>query len=286
MTSILGMEINRKDAIISFGLFLVSIFAFAYAFEFGFMYDDWVIYRRAALNILNGRTPYSGVQAGFFNPPWVAITLIPFSIFPFEIGAGLMAASTLVIVILLCRRYNLSLLQTGLMASSPMVIYTIQHSQIDAIVLAGVFLPVSWWPVVAVSKPQVAIALGFHALKKEYLVPAIKVTFLVVGLSILLFGFWPGDMFGGLELISNMDWNMWLNFWPKPFWFGTALILMGISKNDERFFLAASPMMFPYAAFSSFLGLWIVIHSELEDWQSILFFIVSWVVTFPLELGL
>ena len=42
---------------------------------------DWHgAFRPAALEILHGRSPYNA--DGFFNPPWTAIFLVPFAIFP------------------------------------------------------------------------------------------------------------------------------------------------------------------------------------------------------------
>ena len=263
---------------------MVCVFCAAlFAAAPGRIYDDWRIYRNAAQAIVHGEALYTP-NSGYFNPPWMALILIPFSFFPYRIGAGLLSTATLIVLLLISRRYNFSIFKTILLVASPVSFYTIIHTQIDALVLAGVLLPAAWWPIAALSKPQVAFGLGFYALQKEHIKSAVLIAAAVLGVSFLVFGFWPQDV---LQTVSVADapWNVWLNFWPRAFPLGVILVMLGMKHKDERLLLASSPFLLPYAAISSFLGPWVAAHTELEDWQAGLIFLIGWVVFIIIDPG-
>jgi hypothetical protein len=259
-------------------IFLIAFLICSYAISLvpGELYDDWRIYRHAAQNVLRGETPYFE-NTGYFNPPWVAILLIPFSLVPFRIGAGMLSTTTISIVISICLKYKFSKIKVILIAVSPIVFYIIIHSQIDALVLAGIFLPVSWWPLVAISKPQIAIALGAHALNKATIKSSIIILTVVLGVSFMIFGFWPSHSMNNSPEILNAPWNMWHDIWPLYFPIGLTFVLLGIQQNKVDWLIVASPFLFPYAAYSSFLGIWIILHKKINNWQTVILWAASWI---------
>jgi len=259
-------------------IFLIAFLICGYAISLvpGELYDDWRIYRHAAQNILRGETPYFE-NTGYFNPPWVAMLLIPFSLVPFRIGAGLLGVTTLFIVISLCLKYEFNRIKVILIAVSPIVIYIIIHSQIDALILAGIFLPVRWWPLVAISKPQITLGLGAHALDKSIIKSSIIIFIVVLGVSFMIFGFWPGHIMMNSAQILHASWNMWRDIWPLYFPIGLTFILLGIQQKKVDWLIVASPFLLPFAAYSSFLGIWIILHKKVNNWQTVILWAASWI---------
>jgi len=53
------------------------------------------------------------------------------------------------------------------------------------------------------------------------------------------------------------------------------LLALGVSRKDERFLIAGSPFLSPYAALSTLIGPWIAAVSFLKPWQTLLV-LASW----------
>lgn len=246
------------------------------------IYDDWYIYRGAAQAILNGDALYQNefLFSYYYNPPWLALLLIPFSLFNFNLGAGLMVVASLTAMLAVCHRLELNLFKTGMVVGSPLLFYVLIHGQVDAIVLAGILLPVSFWPVVAITKPQVGLALGLEAIKKEHFKNAVLVSGGILLVSFVWFGFWPLAIINSPAPVNGPH-NLWLKVWPRQFPVGLAIIFLWINrgKEDVRWLLAASPLLMPYASAGSFLGLWAALHTELKNWQAAGIFITAWAIT-------
>lgn len=239
--------------------------------------DDWEIFYRAARRIIEGNPLYgTGVNDSYFtNPPWVALLFVPLSLVPFRWGLAFISALTVIIAWFIAKRFNLSLIKLVTVIFSPAMFYILLHGQIEMIMLAGLFLPNEWWPLVALSKPQVTIGFLF-GLKRNYWGLAIIILAAVFILSFLAFGNWPMQLLRQPMLFINSSHNLWLGLWPFQVPAGVALIMFGINRKDERFLLSASPFLFPYAATSSLIGPWIALCSFLKDWQCVVVLFVWW----------
>lgn len=272
--------LKNKPLLIAGGL-LAVFFGLAYAISLipVQIYDDWYVYRGAARAIVFGEPLYQNkfLFSYYYNPPWLALLLIPFSLFPFQFGAGLMVMTSLVCTAALCHHFKLGTLKTALVVASPMLFYILIHGQVDALTLAGILLPVSVWPLVALTKPQLGIALGLEALKKEHLKPALLLSGGIFLLSLVVFGWWPGAILSSPQPVQGPH-NLWYGVWPRQLPAGIALLFFwwNRGRNDIRWLLAASPFLSPYAAAGSFLGLWIVLHTELKNWQAATLFLTAW----------
>lgn len=127
------------------------------------------------------------------------------------------------------------------------------HGQIDALILAAILLPQEWWMIAGLTKPQVAFGLIF-GIPRAKCVRALLLTGLLLVKTLIWFGNWP------LQLIrqptpNRYDGdNLWLGLWPFQVPIGILLILLGISRKDERWLVSASPFLLPYTAISSLLG--------------------------------
>jgi len=241
--------------------------------------DDWGMYQGAAQRIATGMSLYGSpvmeTRDYYSNPPWLAALFIPLSYLPLRWGWGVLAGLTLLAATGLISRYARGKLKLVLFLLSPPVIYTLIHGQVDVLILAGALLPAQWWPLVALTKPQVALGLALGVPRRQWLHAAILFSVVVLA-SLLLFGAWPLELLAQPRPFQFMTHNLWLGLWPFQVPLGIALLAMGLERKDTRFFFSASPFLFPYAAISSLAGPWLAGLSFLKDWQAVLVFVSWW----------
>ncbi len=249
---------------------------------------DWETFYGAAQRIWTGEPIYGemvSVHSHFYNPPWVAVLLAPTGLVPADWGRAILSASTLLVTAAVVRHWRGGLGRTVLALLSPPIIYTILHGEIDALVLAGVLLPQQWWVLVALAKPQVALGLLFGIPRSRWLAAA-AITAVVLAISLIWFGNWPLALLNQPRSLINETWNLWLGLWPFQVPVGVTLILLGISRKDERLLLAASPFLSPYATTSSLLGPWIAVLLYLRGWQAAVVWLSWWAAVAFRGLGL
>jgi hypothetical protein len=239
--------------------------------------DDWETFHGASWRILLGKPLYGEMVtfAYFSNPPWVAIAFIPLSLLPLRLGWSFICLLSMLAVLILAKRWGLSLVKTALSLASPSMAYIILHGQIDSLILAGVCLTYEFYPLLAFSKPQVAIGLLF-GIPKNYWLRSTLLFMIILIISIFLFGFWLVEIIQQPRPFTLGAHNLWLGLFPFQVPVGVLLILWGISRSDEKFLLAGSPFLAPYATTSSLIGPWMAINYFLNDWQALIVWLSWW----------
>jgi hypothetical protein len=260
------------------GLFLVVVLAFWLGPWPGG--DDWETFYYASHRLIENPSSLYGeriTHAYYSNPPWLAASLLPLSLFSFKWSWAVISALTVTLAFLLLRRWakRPGILKILLVILSPGMIYTIMHGQIDVLIISGLLLPDALWPVAAITKPQVAIGLLF-GVKRENWLRAALLTLGILLASFLAFGFWPQQLLAQPAPFVMATHNLWYGIWPFQVPAGVMLIVLGISRRDERLLVAGSPLVSPYAATSSLLGPWIAAVTFLKDWQALLVFASWW----------
>ena len=215
---------------------------------------DWHgAFRPAALEILHGRSPYNA--DGFFNPPWAAIFLVPFAIFPESIGRAIMSLTSLVVYGFVAQRLGAKKITILFLLLSPPVLHGILNGNIDWLVVLGFILP-PWIGLFFLSiKPQIGLAtIVFFVFSswKEGGYKKVLVTFAPFGVAslvtIILFGPWFLSVQNNINLAGNTS------LWPLSVPVGLGLLVAAIRKNDIRFAIAASPNLSPYVILHSWIG--------------------------------
>jgi len=242
--------------------------------------DDWETFRGAAQRILTGVPLYGQrVAASYYsNPPWVAVTLTPLAILPAKWGWAALNSLNLIALIFLTRRWTNGLIKPLLVLSSPATIYILLHGQIEPLVLAFLLLPKTWWPLAALTKPQIGLGMAFGVPRRKIL-SAAAVAGAVLILSLLLFGNWPMALLNQPSPFVEGAHNLWLGLWPFQVPVGLLLILLGIRRADERMLVSAGPFASPYATTSSLIGPWMAVVSFLKDWEAGLVWLAWWGAT-------
>ncbi|MGD8554993.1 MAG: hypothetical protein PVJ32_06105 [Anaerolineales bacterium] len=239
--------------------------------------DDWETFYGAARRMLTGAQLYGEkvTSAYYSNPPWVAAILAPFGLLPTRWGWSMLSAATILIVAALARRYLKCRIGLVLVLLSPPFLYTLLHGQIDGLVLGGVLLPTALWPLVGLTKPQVALALSLGVKRREWLAALLGIA-ASIALSLLLVGNWLRDLIQQPTPFVQLTHNLWLGIWPFQVPVGMGLCLLALERKDERYLIAASPFLWPYAATSSMLGPWLAAVSGLRWWQALVVLAVWW----------
>ena len=238
--------------------------------------DDWTIFMRASQRVAAGTPLYGAPSIDlYYYPPWMAAILAPIGLLPLKWSYALLLAASLIAAVFLVRRYAAGRMKLVLFVLSPAMFYTLIHGQIDVLILAGVLLPAQWWPLLGVTKPQVALGLLFGVPRPKWRQAAV-IALGALAVSLLLFPDWPLVIFRDPPPFRWHTHNLWLGLWPFQVPVGIGLLLLGIQRNDERFLLSASPFLLPYAALSSLSGPWLATLSSLKDWQAGVIWLSWW----------
>jgi hypothetical protein len=270
---------TRKAKLIHAGLcfLLLSLMIALFAIAPIEHYDrDWQTFRAAARHVLAGESPYASPK--YYNPPWLAVLLVPLALLPTHLGWATLATLSLVVTVAVAHKYlDGDLLKVMLVLLSPPPLYTIRLGQVDALLLAALLLPAHFWPLAALTKPQLLAGL-VGGVRRENAALAAGLVVLVFAASIGIFGLWPLEITSGpgLDGSWNVGWNVWAGLWPFQMAVFVALLMVGRDKKSTMILLAASPFLSPYAATSSFIGLWLAACSWLKGRQAVVVWVVCW----------
>jgi len=240
--------------------------------------DDWETFYGAAQRVLDG-TPLYGTKITFshyYNPPWLAVLFAPLALLSPKWSVSVISVVSLFLVLLLCWHWKLGILKVISILLSPPIFYLLLHGNVDAIILGGVLLPRECWLLVAMTKPQTAIALGLGVLQGDWKKTAL-ITGSVLFLSFLFFGNWPAAILSQPKDMVYGGHNLFLHTWPYNIIIGVILAYLGWKKKDEKYLVGASPFFSPYAATSSLIGPLMLVIALVKDWQAVLIVTAYWI---------
>lgn len=245
---------------------------------------DWhTAFRPAILELLSMRSPYN--VSGFFNPPWVAIILVPFAFFPEQVGRVMLILVGFIIYAVVAHRLGASRWALLALLLSPPVMHNMLNGNIDWLAMLGVILPPQIGLFFITTKPQIGVAIVFFWLIEswreggwlETLRVFAPITIAMLA-SFLIFGLWP--------LRSRVEVDLWWNtsLWPISIPFGLVLLVKALRKRDIFYSMGASPCFSPYILLHSWvvalygiirstpetiaavIGLWILVGFRFIGW--------------------
>lgn len=215
---------------------------------------DWHgAFRPAALEILNGRSPYNA--DGFFNPPWAAILLIPFAIFPEQIGRAALVIVALIAYVYISHKLGARKIVTLFLLLSPPVMHGIVNGNIDWLAALGFVMPVWLSLFFLMIKPQVGLAVAIFLFISTWREGGIKKVIknftpfgVVFTLSVFIFGPWFLSISQDINLAGNAS------LWPLSLPIGVVFLVSAIQKDEIKYSMIASPFLSPYVIFHSWIG--------------------------------
>lgn len=212
---------------------------------------DWRLYfQPAAESTLGGLSPYD--VAGFWNPPWMLVPLLPLAKLSLDISIPIM-------FVLNIMAYSWAALRLGMhkVIVIPFLIFCgpIMNSvmgNVDGLLALGLLCPPWLGVVILMIKPQIGFPVILFWVALELTAPGTRkqrvwrVVRLLLPATFLLIGSWfiYGPWFLNSVDAIGMKWNT--APWPLGIPVGLWLLGAGIHKRDISFALMAVPFVTPY----------------------------------------
>ncbi len=204
---------------------------------------DWHYCLLPALRLLlSSRDPYS---APFYNPPWLLGILIPAATWPEDLGRILLLIPAMGAFGLAGWRLGGKPLAVGAFIMSPLVFDALNVGNVEWIAVLGMTLPGPVGLVLALTKPQMTMAVVAFRLIETYRDQGWRGTArllafpcIVVVSSFVMFGPWYRN---ALAYRATPD----LSAFPWMVPIGTLLFVQALRTRRISYAIAASPMFFP-----------------------------------------
>lgn len=215
------------------------------------MYDLIHFFLPAARALLAGQSPYD--VAGFYNPPWALVPVVP-ALLPG--GLGIYFGLSLVVLAYVAYKRGASPLNMALFLTAPPVVQSYYQGNLEWVALAGLLLPPRWGLLLLAVKPQVGAGAAawwvYDAWRRGgWRLVGATVLPLAAALagSFVVFGAWPL----AAREAPTLAWNA--SLWPLGLVGGLVMLSLAARREDGLdLALAASPLLSPYVAFSSYAG--------------------------------
>lgn len=222
----------------------------------------------------------------FFNPPWMAWLLAPFTLFPVRLALAIWLTFTLVLATWCIHRLGGGIYEVILVLCSPVFLRLFIHAQIDVVVLLGFTLLVTTTPiymqgvgiVFLVIKPQVlflgAFVHWFHLSQQNKLLLLAPLAVITL-ISFLFYGFWLSYLYQVFPLLSQ---TANVSIWPYGIPVG--LVLLGLSIKRGNVYLGAFATYFlsPYVISHSLFAHTAIAFTQLsKKWSGVLF-VLLWIL--------
>jgi hypothetical protein len=251
---------------------------------------DWyATFDPAARGVFSGHSPYE--QVTYIYPPWGVLPLFPIVLFPPMLAHGLMFVTSTLILIYITWRLGASPLTAAAFFLSPTVIGALLVSNIDPMVISGIFLPPVWGLFILMIKPQIGIGVAFYYLldtwKKWRFWGAVRV-FAPIAIAYLvaalLFPVWIERMIRNPQIVWNRS------LFPYTIPVGLFFMWLSVRRKNPYFALAAGLFFAPYYSFYSYITVQIAfLHKDVEkyirrDVLQIILTVFLWVVMLAFRL--
>ena len=226
---------------------------------------DWfATFDPAARGLFQGRLPYE--QHFVLTPPWAILALAPFVLFPPNIARGLVLVASLSVLIYTAWRLHAPKIAMIALLISPTAIGSLLAGNLDAFVLAGIFLPPLWGLFFLVIKPQVGIGVVIYYLTQAWqsnkwmgIIRTFSPVLIAYIISGILFPVWINRM-----IYKPSDvWNR--SIFPYGIPLGLFFLWLSVKRRNAFFALAAAPFLSPYLTFYTYLMVQIgLLHEDVE----------------------
>ncbi|MBK8987832.1 MAG: hypothetical protein IPM39_17485 [Chloroflexi bacterium] len=240
---------------------------------------EWTFYR-AGQNALH---VYRGHEIHYVYPPWLAVILAPFALFPSAIAAALWRAATVMMVSFAVWRFGGDIKSLAFTFCTPFFYALMVYGQIDALILLGVALALYSslglqliGCLLILIKPQVAgLTLPIIWLRSDHKTGLLLSGLLVVLLSLVLWGIWPSDVYAMMATLST---RRSIDVWPYGLLLGIPLFVLAWRRRSVETAMLATFFCTPYANLQSLVPISAVLFAKLSAKVSFILLIGIWLV--------
>jgi hypothetical protein len=210
--------------------------------------------------------PYESGVNGLPLAPWAALLLSPLGGLPNHAATAITNAITVFVVALVVKRFGgrdwlaLPILLT------PSGFWLFYNGQTEWLMLFGLLFFNGFDALLLILKPQVAAGAIVSRIRRAdqrwwiYLTPLVA----MILLSFLVWHGWFLKIFSFAPILIKGDWNS--SVWPWGMVVGIGLLWQAWKTGDDRWGVAASPLLSPYVNLPSYLGLLIVLAARWPRW--------------------
>ena len=261
-------------------LFIMVLIGLMFIYIEVFFINDFSLYfHDSAALFFQGQNPYQ--VPGIFTPPWLNLLFGPLLLLPEPLAAAVLTLANLVALSFLLYRSKASLPVLFMALFSPVTLYMVRTSNVDALLLLGVMLPPQWGLILLLTKPQlgmgIAVYWAWEAFRSGGIRKLIKIfapITIAYAVSFSIYGFYI------LEGRSAIDtaWNANLYFFPYLIPVAIILLIAAIRRKQVSLTYGVAALASPYASPNSYIGL---IPSFAWDWRwAFGVWIIEWAVFF------
>lgn len=237
--------------------------------------SDWNVFMQAGRSLVETGNPYIHVP-GFYNPPWLLLPLLPFTLLPSSAAFSLwFVLSFLGYGLLAYRLKTQPITLVALFLSYP-VLQGLLFGQVDWLVLLGIFLPRPLGFLWLCAKPQISLGILilwlYEAIVETWHGDRMALTRLIVptliagATSLALYGNWLTD--NPLSTTHN------LSTWPYGLIVGIPALIWALRSRNPQHALLASPFISPFLSIQSWGNILLTLPSSI----TILIVIADWII--------
>ncbi len=244
------------------------------------VWDDQTSTFLSALSYL--RTPYE--SAGFFNPPWAMVFLIPFDPMPVELATLVQISLYFMLLAGVVYKFGGTKWSLLVALTSLLAVDTALEINIDWLVCIGLIVPATWSAPFLMVKPQAAFGYVFSFKRREF-VRASIVGLVVILIAFVIWGNWPLELWNNMQLYQT---NVLVNLapisiltLPVSLIIGVILGIYAFRKRDPSLCTVAGLFFVPYTAPNSVLIIFTLLACR---WPRVVLLVsaVSWFVVIRL----
>ncbi|MFQ5943557.1 MAG: hypothetical protein ACE5JF_08395 [Anaerolineales bacterium] len=215
---------------------------------------------------------------GFPQAPWAAAIVFPIANLPDRLATAFTNGICMLVLAAVARKYRGPEWSAILVYLSPPGFSFFVNGQTEWLVLLGLTFYNGLDPILLLIKPQVAAGVLLPRLIragdswKTYIVPGA----IFVVLSLVVWPLWPVRLWQSFSpVLIGSEWNA--SAWPWGIAVGVVLLWIAYRTRDDFWGVVASPFLFPYVNWPSYLGLLIVVAAR---WPRM--FAIGWVLMWVL----
>ena len=233
--------------------------------------QDYRMFIVAAKTLLQGQSPYT--IEGYYNPIYVAIAFIPFSLLPDAIGYPLFAGASFFVLGLTFYKLTRNPIITALLLATASALHIIWYGNIDAWVIAAAVVNPIAGVFMGLAKPQIGAVLGLFCLIRVWDRSRRGALFC----ALLVTVFYALSFSAGLWRTTPIDraWNF--SAWPIGLLIGIPVLILAWRDKSRRLALGGMPLISPYLGGpDGYTG--VLVAFARSTWAAIGCLIVSWIL--------